>query len=119
MKHLVALALLAGNALAQPADPTPATWRTVSVQIAKQGVVMALPSVLVGDTCATMTSMTHGSPDLVTVAVCPVERDKLVVTWLVRERDQTESGGAVGASAHGARFPAGQARTYDVQVAVR
>jgi len=37
----------------------------------------------------------------------------------VRERDQTDAGGAVGASAHGAHFPAGQAWPYDVQVAVK
>ena len=123
MKHLVALALLSGTAVAQGTSSIPPAWRKVSVEITKQHAVVSRPSVLLTDTdCATVTSIAHGSVDLVSVAVCPVGPDRLAVTWVVRDHDQTESSGALGSNMHGTTFGAGIAhglpRSYDVKVTV-
>jgi len=118
MKQLVALALLTATVHAQPAAS-----RKVSVTIATKGQVISAPTIITSDReCATLTHVTQRAPDLVAVAVCPVGATQLTVTWVVRTGDQTEAGGAVGSSAHGAKFSAnfqsGLPHRYDVDVSV-
>jgi hypothetical protein len=127
MKHLALLALAitsSATAFAETAPQLPPTSRFVSVKIAKHGEPVSQPSFIVNDTeCTTMTSTTANVPDMISVAVCPVSNDKLVVTWMVRDGDRTEAAGAVGSTAHGASFDAsvghGIPRRFDVSVSIK